>query len=327
MTLPLKGKIALVTGASRGLGKGIATGLAEAGATVYITGRTLHASEPGMGSLEETQKELEKAGGVGIPVQVDHGDDEQVRLLFERIADEQQGQLDLLVNNAYSAVSILKETYGQSFWELEPNLWDRVNHVGLRGHYIASVYAARMMVPRKQGLICTLSSWGGLFPIFGVLYGVGKTACDRLALELALELKPHNITSLSIWPGIVGTEKFTQFAQEQEASGTLPKTGNPFADGFNWETPLLTGRVIACLATDSEIIKRTGKVQIVAEQARRYGVVDREGNQPASLRSLQFILPMMIPQLRPYSSWLPSLYVPWWLLMSGVIKSPQVGNG
>jgi len=324
MTLPLKGKIALVTGASRGLGKGIATGLAEAGATVYITGRTLHASEDRVGSLEETQKELEAVGGVGIPVQVDHGDDEQVRLLFERIADEQQGQLDLLVNNAYSAVSMLKDTYGQSFWELEPNLWDRVNHVGLRGHYIASVYAARMMVPRKQGLICTLSSWGGLFPIFGVLYGVGKTACDRLALELALELKPHNITSLSIWPGIVGTEKFTQFAQEQESGQTPPERGNPFADGFNWETPLLTGRVIACLATDSEIIKRTGKVQIVAEQARRYGVVDREGNQPASLRSLQFILPMMIPQLRPYSSWLPSLYVPWWILMSGLLQSPRV---
>lgn len=326
MTLPLKGKIALVTGASRGLGKGIATGLAEAGATVYITGRTLHAAEGRMGSLEETQKELDAVGGVGIPVQVDHADDEQVRLLFERIADEQKGQLDLLVNNAYAAVSMLKETYGQPFWELEPNLWDRVNHVGLRGHYIASVYAARMMVPRKQGLICTLSSWGGLFPIFGVLYGVGKTACDRLALELALELKPHNITSLSIWPGIVGTEQFTQFAQEQESSATLPERGNPFADGFNWETPLLTGRVIACLATDSEIIQRTGKVQIVAEQARRYGVVDRDGNQPASLRSLQFILPMMLPQLRAYSSWLPSLYVPWWILMSGVIKSPQVGN-
>lgn len=321
---PLAGKIALVTGASRGLGKGIATGLAEAGATVYITGRTLHASSEGMGSLEETQKELAAVGGVGIPVQVDHGDDEQVRLLFERIADEQNGQLDLLVNNAYSAVSTLRETYRQAFWELEPNLWDRVNHVGLRGHYITSVYAARMMVPRKQGVICTLSSWGGLFPVFGVLYGVGKTGCDRLALELALELKPHNITSLSIWPGIVGTEQFIQFAQEQASGGTLPERGNPFADGFNWETPLLTGRVIACLAADSNIIKRTGKVQIVAEQARRYGVVDRAGNQPASLRSLQFILPMVLPQLRPYSSWLPSLYVPWWMLVSGVLKSPQV---
>ncbi|HBQ97937.1 MULTISPECIES: SDR family NAD(P)-dependent oxidoreductase [unclassified Roseofilum] len=320
---PLEGKIALVTGASRGLGKGIAIGLAEAGATVYITGRTLHTSEEGMGSLEETQKELEAAGGVGIPVQVDHAEDEQVRLLFERIADEQNGQLDLLVNNAYAAVSMLKETYGEPFWELEPNLWDRVNQVGLRGHYIASVYAARMMVPRKQGLICTLSSWGGLFPIFGVLYGVGKTACDRLALELALELKPHNITSLSIWPGIVGTEKFTQFAQEQASSGTLPERGNPFADGFNWETPLLTGRVIACLAADSQIIRRTGKVQIVAEQARRYGVVDREGNQPASLRSLQFILPMIAPQLRDRSTWVPNIYVPWWILMSGVLKSPQ----
>ncbi|HEY9596594.1 MAG TPA: SDR family NAD(P)-dependent oxidoreductase, partial [Cyanophyceae cyanobacterium] len=160
----LEGKITLVTGATRGLGKGIAIGLGEAGATVYITGRRLDSSESSnsiSGSLRETQSAVEEAGGVCIPVQVDHTDDEQVRLLFERIQDE-QGQLDLLVNNAYSGVQALRDAYGKSFWECEPSFWDACNNVGLRSHYVASVFAARMMTQHRQGLICTISSWGGL---------------------------------------------------------------------------------------------------------------------------------------------------------------------
>ena len=327
---PLQGKIALVTGASRGLGKGIAIGLAEAGATVYLTGRTLEATgeevseEQRLGNLVATQTAVEEAGGVGIPVRVDHGDDEQIRQLFDRIQDEQQGQLDILVNNAYSGVSSLRASYGKPFWESEPSLWDKVNHVGLRSHYITSIYAARMMVPQGQGAIFTLSSWGGLFPVFGAVYGVGKTGCDRLALELALELKSHNIASLSVWPGIVGTEQFIQFFQEQDSNAASEPQGNPFADGYNWETPLLAGRVIAGLAADPGIIKRTGKVHIVAEEARRYGVVDKDGNQPASLRSLRFILPLLFPQLRSYSAWVPNLHIPWRALAAFVLQSPQV---
>ncbi len=141
----LEGKIALVTGATRGIGKGIAIGLGEAGAIVYITGRSLDKSSSSdvSGSLEETRAAVEKAGGVCIPIQVDHSNDEQVRSLFERIQDEQQGQLDLLVNNVFAGVQALSDAQGKPFWDFEPSLWDSCNNVGLRSHYVASVFAAQ----------------------------------------------------------------------------------------------------------------------------------------------------------------------------------------
>lgn len=158
----LEGKVTLVTGATRGIGKGIAIGLGEAGATVYVTGRSLNHSDSSnevSGSLAETQSAVEEVGGVCIPVQVDHSDSEQVRLLFERIQDEQNGRLDLLVNNAYSGVQALRDAYGKPFWDCEPSLWDACNNVGLGSHYVASVFAAGMMTKRRSGLICTISSW------------------------------------------------------------------------------------------------------------------------------------------------------------------------
>lgn len=322
----LEGKITLVTGATRGLGKGIAIGLGEAGATVYITGRRLDSSESSTsisGSLRETQAAVEEAGGVCIPVQVDHTDDEQVRLLFERIQDE-QGQLDLLVNNAYSGVQALRDAYGKSFWECEPSFWDACNNVGLRSHYVASVFAARMMTQHRQGLICTISSWGGLSYIFGVPYGAGKSACDRLAAEMAIELKPHNVASLAIWPGIVGTEHISQLAAEMAESEATDQQGSVIKEGFNWETPLLTGRVIAALAADSTIMRRTGRVQIVAELAQHYGLVDKDGNLPASLRSLRFLLPVALPALRQYSWLVPNINVPWFLLLLKALSSPKI---
>lgn len=322
---PLKGNIALVTGATRGLGKGIAMGLGEAGATVYITGRTLSASPESTGSLEETAAAVEQAGGVALPVQVDHSDDQQVKALFDRIQTEQNGQLDLLVNNAYAGVPALRAAYGTPFWESEPEFWDACNGVGLRSHYVASVYAARLMVPRRRGLICTLSSWGGLSYIFGVPYGVGKAACDRLAADMAVELKPHQVTSLSIWPGIVGTELMTEFAAEMglgDGPGGAAQAAS-VQDHYNWETPLLTGRVIAALAAEPNLLRRTGQVQIVAELARKYGVMDAEGDRPVSLRSLRFVLPKAVPALQPYAGLVPDLEMPWPFLLLGLLGSPK----
>ena len=237
----LKGKVVLVTGATRGVGKGIAVGIAEAGATIYITGRTLkpNASKKLSGSLEETQQAIENAGGKCIPVQVDHADDEQVRSLFERIRDE-HGQLDLLVNNVFSGVRAIKDAYGKPFWQSEPQVWDAVNNVGLRSHYVCSVFAARLMSNRNSGIICTISSWGSMSYIFGAAYGAGKSACDRLAADMAVELEPDNIASISIWPGIVGTEQIIDFAGQTDEN-----KGQVWGDGYNWETPLLTGRAIA----------------------------------------------------------------------------------
>ncbi|NRB05922.1 MAG: SDR family NAD(P)-dependent oxidoreductase [Richelia sp.] len=323
----IQGQVVLVTGATRGLGKGIALALGEAGATVYITGRSFEQSlsEQGIsGSLQETQAAVTAVGGICIPVQVDHSDDDQVRLLFERVQDEQQGKLDLLVNNVYSGVQALRDVNGQPFWNFEPSLWDACNHVGLRSHYVASIFAARIMIKRQQGLICTISSWGGLSYIFGTAYGAGKAGCDRLAADMATELKPHNVTSISLWPGIVGTEHISQMVSAMEVEDTTDPRIAFMKEHYNWETPLLTGRVIAKLASETNIIHRTGKVHIVAELAQKYGVVDRDGNLPVSLRSLNFILPLAIPALQKYPWLIPNLKIPWSLLLLKALSSPQI---
>ncbi|MEH2289579.1 SDR family NAD(P)-dependent oxidoreductase [Nostoc sp.] len=322
----LEGKVALVTGATRGIGKGIAIGLGEAGATVYITGRSFNnsSSDGVSGSLSETKSAIEEVGGVCIPVQVDHSDDQQVRFLFDRIQDEQDGQLDLLVNNAYSGVQAVKDAQGQPFWDSQPSLWDASNNVGLRSHYVASVFAARMMTKRNSGLICTISSWGGMSYIFNTAYGVGKAACDRLAADMAVELKPHNVTSVSIWPGIVGTELFSSFASEMNQTNATDLKNSLISDRYNWETPLLTGRAIAALASEPNLISCTGHVQIVAELAKKYNLVDENGDRPASLRSLRFVLPAALPVLRKYSWLIPDIKVPWSLLLLNALSSPKI---
>lgn len=319
----LKNKVALVTGATRGIGKGIAIGLGEAGATVYITGRSLDRPPDRSqvsGSLQETKLAVEEAGGICIPVQVDHSDDEQIKLLFQRIQEEQQGQLDLLVNNVFSGVQAIRDAYGKPFWQSDPSLWDEINHVGLRSHYVTSVLAARMMTKRKTGLICTISSWGSMSYLFGVPYGVGKTACDRLAADMALELKPDNVASISLWPGIVGTEHITNFAKEMDESDSRMN----FGDGYNWETPLLTGRVIAALAAEPQIMNYTGKVAIVAEIAAKYNIIDEDGDTPVSLRSLRFLLPFTFPALKKYLWLIPNIKVPWIFLLWGILRSPKI---
>ena len=343
--LPLKHKVALVTGATRGVGKGIAIALGQAGATVYITGRSVKpedAPTAGIpGSLQETHDAIAELGGECIPVATDHGNDEQVRSLFHRIQTEQDGQLDILVNNVYGGVTALRAAYGKAFWENDIGLWDACNNVGLRSHYVASIYAARMMVPRQQGLICTISSWGSLSPIFGVAYGAGKSACDRLAAEMARELKPHGVTSLSLWPGIVGTEHISQIFDEaqrdqnatpptnssnREQSRADPTSAGITRDRYNWETPLLTGRVIAALAADSDVIRRAGRVNIVAEVAKTYGVVDEGGTRPASLRSLRFVVPYAIPPLQSSARWIPDIRIPWWLMLITSLTAPKVAR-
>ncbi|OUL26629.1 SDR family NAD(P)-dependent oxidoreductase [Nostoc sp. 106C] len=325
----LEGKVALVTGATRGIGKGIAISLGEAGAIVYITGRSLDKSiSPAnngiSGSLEETRAAIEEVGGVCIPVPVDHSNDEQVRSLFDRIQDEQHGQLDLLVNNVFSGVQALSDAQGKPFWDFEPSLWDSCNNVGLRSHYVTSVFAARMMSKRNSGLICTISSWGGLSYIFGAAYGVGKSGCDRLAADMAVELKPYNIASLSLWPGIVGTEHISRLTSQMNENNATNQRNSLLVERYNWETPLLTGRVVAALAADSSVMLRTGRVQIVAELAQHYKLVDQNGDRPVSLRSLRFLMPFALPVLRKYTWLIPDLKVPWLLLLLTTLKSPQI---
>lgn len=322
------GKIALVTGATRGIGKGIALALAESGATVYITGRSLNAeneTDPISGSLEETQTAAKQLAGTLIACQIDHSQDDQVQQLFQKIKTEQNGQLDLLVNNVYGGVRALREANGNPFWEADASLWDACNNVGLRSHYIASRLAAQMMVPRKQGLIITISSWGGLAPIFGVAYGTGKSACDRLAADMALELKPHNVASLSLWPGIVGTEHISELIAKDAAEENNPPDPQLaiMSSRFNWETPTFTGRVIAALLAEPNIMKLAGKVQIVAELAAKYNIQEVDNTRPASLRSLKFLIPAAIPSLQNHTALIPNLLIPWWLMLLIALRSPR----
>lgn len=322
----LEGKVALVTGATRGIGKGIAIGLGEAGATVYITGRSLNNSNStdGMsGSLNDTKLAVE-IGGVCIPLVVDHSDDEQVKSLFQRIDSEQNGRLDLLVNNAYSGVQALRDAQRKPFWDCEPNLWDACNNVGLRSHYVASIFAARMMTKRKSGLICNISSWGGMSYIFGAAYGAGKSACDRLAADMAVDLKAENVACVSIYPGIVGTEHISSMTADMDEKALADPRNSVFSEQYNWETPLLTGRVIAQLAADPNIMRHTGLVQIVAELAQKYNLVDENGERPVSLRSLRFLLPFALSGLRKYSQFIPDIKVPWSLLLLTTLSSPKI---
>jgi hypothetical protein len=156
--------------------------------------------------------------------------------------------------------------------------------------------------------------------IFGPAYGAGKAASDRLAADMAVELKPDKIASISIWPGIVGTEQITNFANQMDQSNAQ----TTFGDGYNWETPLLTGRAIAALASDANIMTHTGKVRIVAEVAEKYHLVDESGQCPVSLRSLRFLIPFTLPALKKYVWLIPNLKVPWFLLLWATLKSPKI---
>jgi dehydrogenase/reductase SDR family protein 1 len=271
-TPDLRGAIAIVTGASRGVGKGIALGLAEAGATIYITGRTTasDAAPEGLpGTIDQTADELRALGGIGIAVRCDHADDEQVAALFARVHAEQHGRLDLLVNNAFA---IPEGRITGPFWELPISQWDTLHRVGLRSHYVAAVHAAQVMVPARRGLIVNVSSVGAKIYAVSVAYGVGKAGVDRMSRDMARELRPHNVSAVSLWPGIVRTERLLQ------------QPDRLAFDPTNGESPTFSGRAVAHLAADPQILARSGESLVVAELAAHYDFTDIAGNRPASLR-------------------------------------------
>ena len=271
--LPLKNKIALVTGASRGIGKGIALSLGEAGATVYITGRTLKKSDatvPLSGTLTSTAREVTRLGGKGIPCQCDHQKDTQVKKVFRRIQKE-QGRLDILVNNAWAGYENLHrdEYYTGPFWEQPIKLWDAMHDVGVRSSYVASTLAAPLMVAQQSGLIVNISFYAAAQYFNSVQYGVAKMATDKMAVDMAYELKEHNVTCISLWPGWVRTEGVMRGQENSE----LPHS----------ESPQFVGRAIAALASDPNVLNKTGHILIAAELAKEYGFKDTDGTVPKPL--------------------------------------------
>lgn len=267
--------VAVVTGASRGAGKGIALALAARGATVYVTGRTLREGDADLpGTIYATAKEIDALGGKGIPVACDHAVDSDVRALFDRVRQE-QGRLDILVNNAAFLHDRLIEPGG--FWEKPMELVDILD-VGLRSAYVASHYAAPLMINRRKGMIAFTSSFGASCYMHGPAYGAQKAGVDKFAKDMAVDLRPHNVAAVSIWMGPLQTER-TMRVWEREPG----KYGDfaPLA-----ETPQFTGMVIDALYRDPRLMEKSGQVLVGAEVAEEYGIVDINGKQPPSHRPL-----------------------------------------
>jgi dehydrogenase/reductase SDR family protein 1 len=252
----LSGKVALVTGASRGVGKGIALELIEAGATVFITGRSIE----------------DRHVGTLTTIQCDHRNDQQVQSVFRRIAD-QQGRLDILVNNAWGGYENMIEggefTWTRPFWQQPLWRWDAMFQAGVRSAYVASQLAASTMVSQSSGLIVNISFWAAQKFIGNVAYGVAKAATDKLTADMSKELQEYKVAVISLYPGLVRTEKVMESAA--------------WLDLSNSESPRFVGRAVVALAADSKIMERTGSVVVAAQLAKDYGFADIDGKTPTPL--------------------------------------------
>jgi NAD(P)-dependent dehydrogenase (short-subunit alcohol dehydrogenase family) len=283
---PLQGRIAIVTGASRGAGRGIAVELGAAGATVYVTGRTTRAHQPpgyegivsasGMaampGTIEDTAEEVTTAGGRGIPFACDHRDPAAVATLLATVEREHQ-QLDLLVNNAWGGhESFTAGSLSAPFWEQPLAHWQAMFEHGVRNHVIACQAAAPIFRRQQRGLIVSTTFWdrdrylkGNLF------YDLAKAAMNRLAFAVAQELRADGVTSLAVSPGWMRTELVLAGHQATEETWR----DRPALAGT--ESPRYLGRAVAALAADPDVARKTGTVQLVGELAKEYGFTDVDG--------------------------------------------------
>ncbi len=263
MTGSMSGRIAVVTGASRGIGRGTAVALGEQGATVYVTGRT---TGDGPLSIDTTAKMVDDAGGTGIPVRVDHGVDDEIAALFAEVT-ERSGRIDLLVNNVYKIPD--PPAWGGGFWDHPISIWDDQVGIGLRAHYVASWYAAPLLLSSGAGAaIINVSSPGGQSYHFSSSYGAGKAGLDRLSADMAVELRPHGIACVAVYPGTVATEFI------QEWSG---KRGTDISEA---QTTLGVGRTIVAIAQSPDLMERSGTIQWIEDAAIELDVVDEHGRRP-----------------------------------------------
>lgn len=251
-------RVAVVTGASRGVGKGVALELSKAGFIVYITGRSA--------------ADMSYIQGKGISVLCDHSDDRQVERVFAQIGQE-QGRIDVLVNNAWGGYENMLEngefTWSRPFWQQPLWRWDSMFQAGVRAAYVASQLAVPLMISQRSGLIANISFWSAQKHIGNVAYGAAKAATDKLSADMAAELQEHNVAAVSLYPGLVRTEKIMAAAE--------------WLDLSNSESPEFTGRAVVALAKDGEVMRKSGKVLIVAALAQEYGFTDIDGKSPQPL--------------------------------------------
>ena len=250
---------ALVTGASRGVGRGVAIGLAKAGFKVFATGRSILAAD---------------LPADVVRIRCDHLRNEETIAAFARVAAE-GGALDLLVNSAWGGYERMVEdgrfTWPLPFWEQPEHRWTSMMDAGVRAAFVASSEAARIMAPRHRGLIVNISFWAARKYLGNVIYGVAKAAVDKMSDDMAHELRPHGVAVVSLYPGMVRTE------------GVLLAAQAGWLDLSNSESPEFIGRVIAALAQDPALMERSGKVLVAAEVAAEFGISDVDGRQPTPL--------------------------------------------
>jgi NAD(P)-dependent dehydrogenase (short-subunit alcohol dehydrogenase family) len=279
---PLEGRVALVTGASKNIGKGMALEVAAAGARTYVTARTLGESAETPGSLCRTVAEIEAAGGTAVALACDHADDAQVESVFERIAAE-QGRLDVLVNVASPDFS---EMVGVPFWEIPFQHISACLDIGPRSGYVTTALAARMMVPQGSGVVINISSHGARQHLLSVPYGMGKAAIDKLTQDTAAELRAHGVAVVSLWPGLVLTEGLLANA---EVAPDGSRTLHGLDIGFG-ETPKFNGKAVVALAADARILERSGGSFWSSRLAREYGFAEDDGSLPPEIEGLQSMM-------------------------------------
>jgi NAD(P)-dependent dehydrogenase (short-subunit alcohol dehydrogenase family) len=286
----LHGQIALVTGASRGAGRGVALELGAAGATVYVTGRTTRdqparsydaiLTELGVaampGSIDATADDVTRAGGTGIAVRCDHADEQQVTDLLARI-EREHGRLDILVNNAWGGHETFSAgSFAAPFWEQPLAQWHGMFEHGVRNHLLSCRAAAPLLVRQKRGLIVTTTFHDrGRYLQGNLFYDLAKATMTRLAFGVAEELRPHGIASIALSPGWMRTELVLAFHKTDEArwqdTPALATT----------ESPRYLGRAVVALAADPDVLARSGGVFAVGDLARAYRFTDIDGRQPA----------------------------------------------
>ena len=260
----LKGQVAVVTGSSRGIGKGIALALAEHGCTVYATGRTIGDRDR---TIDTTARQVTEAGGEGHAIRCDHGDDDDIARLFEQIGQE-AGRIDILVNNVYKIPS--PPAWGGGYWDHPISIWDDQVGIGLRAHYVASWHAAGLMFESDNARMLNVSSPGGQSYHFSSSYGAGKAGLDRLTADMAVELEPKGIPACVLYPGSVSTE-FIQDAAEEQGM-----------DLSQSQTPLLVGRAATSLLMSDDMMSRTGTIQWVEDLIAEFDLYDENGSRPTA---------------------------------------------
>jgi NAD(P)-dependent dehydrogenase (short-subunit alcohol dehydrogenase family) len=295
----LKGKVAVVAGATRGAGRGIACMLGEAGATVYCTGRSTR-EEPNMSgrfagrpeTIDETAEMVAARGGVGIPVRTDHLDEGQVESLFARVREE-QGRLDVLVND----ISEGEEHEWKPFWKLSLDKGLRALHQGIYTHIITTRHAAPLMVERKRGLVVEIGDGDALYYRGNLFYDLVKINVSRLAYAWAEELHPHGVAALAVTPGFMRTEMVLEHFGATEENWRVVAEKDARARGFGLagsETPFFVGRAVAALAADPEVLGKSGGLYSSWGLSEEYGFTDVDGARPYWWRYFADNFPHMV---------------------------------